>query len=236
MKRRKPIGNKRVDISTECRDMIMKAYNDFSDWRYENDDLAVESKIKDNDDFKFTKLTINRPLRLKYVDLVMPEDTAKLKDAEIALCMQIAELYNEKYAGVELSDKDFFDALKKESIKVTAAQIKKLRQIFGTKDEQSAEVCNNPYKAVAGDWAWDSDLTDTEVVTWKDDIEEYLDKNVRPYAPDFVEDEAKRKIGYEIPLTREFYKYVELRKSEDIFSKLKELEAQEAELMTKILG
>lgn len=43
-------------------------------------------------------------------------------------------------------------------------------------------------------------------------------------------------IGYEIPFTREFYKYVAPRKSEEIFAHLKELEQQEAELMTKILG
>ena len=235
-KRRKPIGNKRVEISTECRDMIMKAFNDFCSERYESGDLVVESKIKDNEDFKFTKLAINRPLRLKYVDLAMPEDQSKLKDAELALLQQIVELYSNRYAAKSLNDTEFFAALKAGGIKVTAAQIKKVRQILGTKEETAPEVYNNPYKPVVGDWAWDSELADTEIVTWKDDIEEYLNKNVRPYAPDFVEDESKRKIGYEIPLTREFYKYVELRKSEDIFARLKELESAESELMIKILG
>ena len=65
---------------------------------------------------------------------------------------------------------------------------------------------------------------------------EYMEKNVLPYAPDAWIDEKKTKIGYEIPFTREFYKYVAPRKSEDIFSHLKELEAKENELMNKILG
>ncbi|MBR1435603.1 MAG: hypothetical protein IJ584_10890 [Bacteroidales bacterium] len=70
----------------------------------------------------------------------------------------------------------------------------------------------------------------------KENIEEYLKKNVYPYAPDAWIDEKKTKIGYEIPFTREFYKYVAPRKSEEIFASLQELDKQEAELMAKIMG
>ena len=57
-----------------------------------------------------------------------------------------------------------------------------------------------------------------------------------PYNPDAWIDEKKSKVGYEIPFTREFYKYVAPRKSEDIFAHLQQLEQQEQELMAKILG
>ena len=49
-------------------------------------------------------------------------------------------------------------------------------------------------------------------------------------------DRTKDKIGYEIPFTRIFYKFVEPRKSEDIFNEFKELSNQEQDLMKKILG
>lgn len=49
-------------------------------------------------------------------------------------------------------------------------------------------------------------------------------------------DRTKDKIGYEIPFTRIFYKFVEPRKSDDIFAEFKELSNQEQELMKKILG
>ena len=62
-----------------------------------------------------------------------------------------------------------------------------------------------------------------------------MQKNVYPYAPDAWIDEKKTKVGYEIPFTREFYKYVAPRKSEDIFAVLQELEAQEQSLMSKIM-
>ena len=49
-------------------------------------------------------------------------------------------------------------------------------------------------------------------------------------------DAKASKIGYEIPFTREFYKYVAPRKSDEIFAHLQELEQQESALMAKILN
>lgn len=39
-------------------------------------------------------------------------------------------------------------------------------------------------------------------------IDDYVRDEVLPYVPDAWVDYAKTKIGYEIPLTRHFYKYV----------------------------
>lgn len=82
----------------------------------------------------------------------------------------------------------------------------------------------------------DSSRRDTESIPFKEDIDAYMEKNVLPYAPDAWIDTNKSKIGYEIPFTREFYKYVEPRKSDDIYSHLQELDRQEAALMAKIMG
>ena len=82
----------------------------------------------------------------------------------------------------------------------------------------------------------DSAKRDTESIPWKEDVEAYMKKNVYPYAPDAWIDEKKTKIGYEIPFTREFYKYVAPRKSDEIYASLQELDRQEQELMAKIIG
>lgn len=162
-KRRKSLGNKRVEISDRCRDLIMEAYRDFTNWSYKSDDetLHVESKVLDNEYFKYSKLTIERPLT----------------------------------------------------------------------DEATGEPILKKGKRQP-----DAKKRDTEIVPWTEDIGEYMQKNVLPYAPDAWIDKKKTKIGYEIPFTREFYKYVAPRKSEDIFAHLKELETQETDLMAKILG
>ena len=47
-------------------------------------------------------------------------------------------------------------------------------------------------------------------------IKEYVANEVLPYVPDAWVDETKTKVGYEIPFTRQFYKYVPPRPLEDI--------------------
>ena len=78
--------------------------------------------------------------------------------------------------------------------------------------------------------------TDSEIIPLKDDIEEYFKKNVLPYNPLAFMDRSKDKIGYEIPFTRLFYKFVAPRKSDDIFEELKTLSIEEEKLMKEILG
>jgi type I restriction enzyme M protein len=65
-------------------------------------------------------------------------------------------------------------------------------------------------------------------------VEEYVAAEVRPFVPDAWVDEAKTKIGYEIPLTRHFYKYVPSRPLEEIDAEIKALEAEIQELLREV--
>lgn len=60
-KRRKNIGNKRVDIDEQCRNVIVQAYGEFDNKEYVLDDKLVESKVFDNEEFGFTKVTVESP-------------------------------------------------------------------------------------------------------------------------------------------------------------------------------
>ncbi|MFR3499047.1 MAG: class I SAM-dependent DNA methyltransferase, partial [Paraclostridium bifermentans] len=61
-KRRKSIGNKRNDITEECREVIVKAYGEFDDKEYILDNgISCESKIFDNIDFGYNKIVIETP-------------------------------------------------------------------------------------------------------------------------------------------------------------------------------
>lgn len=60
--RRKNIGNKRKDISDECKNLILKAYDDFQNKEYSKKQKRVESKIFKNSDFGFSRITIESPL------------------------------------------------------------------------------------------------------------------------------------------------------------------------------
>lgn len=61
-KRRKSIGNKRNDITEECREFIVKAYGDFQNKVYILGDKTCESKIFDNVEFGYNKIVIESPL------------------------------------------------------------------------------------------------------------------------------------------------------------------------------
>lgn len=69
-----------------------------------------------------------------------------------------------------------------------------------------------------------SSLRDFESIPLKENIAEYFKREVLPHVPDAWIDESKIKKGYEIPFTRQFYKYVPLRESSVILSEIKALE------------
>lgn len=240
-KRRKPLGNKRVEISDYCRDLIMQAYHGFNDFVYKGTtadgvDVQVESRVKDNDDFKYRKVFIDRPLRLVYENPEMPDESVKLTDSDRNVLKSFFDAYREHFDGQRMIDRDFFQKIKKEaSLKATKAQVKKIRQYLGKKDENAEEVYEDPYNTKERTYVWDSELADSEIIPWKENQEEYLANNVAPYAPDYHVDEEKTRIGYEIPFTREFYRYTPLKPSSEIFQTLKDLEQKESELMESLL-
>jgi type I restriction enzyme M protein len=142
VKRRKALGNKRNDISEEYIEEITRIYGDF----IEND----ISKIYDNSDFGYTKITIERPQR----------------------------------------------------------------------DENGVIILKK------GKPEADASLRDTENVPLKEDVKEYVKREVLPFASDAWVDEKKSKIGYEIPFTRYFYKYVEPISTSSIMAEIKMLEKE----------
>ena len=109
----------------------------------------------------------------------------------------------------------------------------KYSKLFIMNPQRDAE--GNVVRDKKGNPVIDKSLNDTEIIPWLTDRDEYLQKNVDPYSPGFIVDEKKTRIGYEIPFTREFYRYTPLRPSSEIFQQLKELEHQESELMESLL-
>ena len=78
--------------------------------------------------------------------------------------------------------------------------------------------------------------SDSEIIPLGQDMDAYMEKNVLPYNPLAYIDPAKSKIGYEVPFTRLFYKFVPPVASETIFEEIKALEAEEIILMKELFG
>ncbi len=159
-KRRKNIGNKRVELDDRCISLIVNAYKEFDNNEYTDNDISVESKVFDNNYFGYTKLTV---------------ETASV-------------------------------------------------------DEKGNKILKK------GKLVPEKGKTDSETVPLQENIEEYFKKNVLPYNHNAYIDSTKTKIGYEIPFTRIFYKFVEPKSSDEIFNEIKELEEEERVLMKELFG
>ena len=108
------------------------------------------------------------------------------------------------------------------------------------RDEQGAIVRDRKGRPVP-----DKELNDTENIPLKESVEEYMAREVLPYAPDaWIEPRRQKKgqllelrdggtVGYEIPFTRHFYEYTPLRPSSEILAEIRELEASIAEKLQK---
>ena len=81
-----------------------------------------------------------------------------------------------------------------------------------------------PKKNKNGEYIPNKELTDTENIPLRETIEDYMNREVIPFAKYAYIDESKTKIGYEISFTKYFYKYQEPRKTEDIMKEILELD------------
>lgn len=248
VKMKKSLGNKRNEISKEQIDEITRLYGEYIESQY--------CKKFDNEDFGYSKITVERPLRLNFI--LSEERIERLKEqtafvnlaktrrkgekglAEIKegklLQEKILSILTEGISDVLYQNRDEFtkvikNLFKDTDIKINASLLKAILNALSEKDE-TADICVDK----KGNPEPDADLRDTENVPLKEDIHEYFEREVKPHVPDAWIDESKTKIGYEIPFTRYFYKYTPLRPSEEIKNEIIELENMIQEKIKKVLG
>ncbi len=78
-----------------------------------------------------------------------------------------------------------------------------------------------------GEYIQDKDKgTDTETIPLQEDIHDYMEREVLPFAPNSYIDNSKTKIGYEISFTKYFYKYQEPRSTKEIINEILEIDKE----------
>jgi len=230
-----------------------------------NDDTFVVSKVFDNADFGFRQITVERPLRLNYQaspqrieklrGLTSFENLAKSKKKDkkqaaaeeqagrqqqeeilaILSTIDATKLYKNREDFVVVLD----TAFDKARMKLAAPIRKAILSALGEQDE-SADICYTTNGAAEAD----SDLRDHENVPLKEDIREYFDREVKPHVEEaWINEEKKDKkddqigiVGYEIPLTRHFYKYVPPSPLEEIEAEIAGLEKDIVRMMREVVG
>ena len=261
-KMRKSLGNKRNQLSDDQIADLVRIHGNST--HEETRDLTDEdpvthqprtrprvvSKIFDNDDFGYRKITVERPLRLNFAAdgerIARLEDNKTFKnlavskkrpgpehDAQVAAgrarqdeIRALLKLLGAKTAREVMFEREtFVEALSDEAhergIRLTAAERKAVLSALSERDPQ-AGICKDRH----GEPEPDPELRDTETVPLNEDIHDYMAREVLPHVPDAWVDTTKTKIGYEIPLNRHFYVYEPPRELEEIDADLHELEAE----------
>lgn len=127
--------------------------------------------------------------------------------------------------------KQLHKAFKKAGITVRVPIQKAILAALSEKDK-TADICVDKN----GNPEPDTDLRDTEQIPVKENIGEYIKREVLPYTPDAWVDESKTKKGYEIPFTRHFYKFVELGNAEQTLHDIEALGHRIQTYITKLFG
>ena len=241
------LGNKRNEISDNQINEITGIYGDFIEGDF--------CRIFDNEDFGYNRITVERPLRLNFQtseeriallenekafqNLSRPKKKGKagLKQKEEGEKLQqdILAMLKSMDGSVIYKNREKFEKALKEHCKkyglVLPAPIQKAILNALSERDETADICVDK----KGNPEPDTSLRDNENVPLKQDIREYFEREVLSHLPDAWIDESKTVKGYEINITKFFYKYKPLRSLEEIRMEIFELELQTQGLMNEVV-
>lgn len=230
VKLRKNLGSKNCELTTEQIDQIVQTFLDFEDGEI--------SRVFDNEDFGYHKITVERPLRLK--TQVTMARLAQFKAENPAPRHTLADWLGEELGeAIHLDfnevEKRIQRRIKKEGVKVTSSDLKALWGVFTETDETAQPVIKKRHSDGKVEYEPDTSLRDYEYVPLKEEIETYFEREVRPHVQDAWVDHEKTVRGYEISFTKYFYRYESLRSLEAIRADILALEAETEGLLRQIV-
>ena len=220
---KRSLGDKRRHMTGRQIGEIVRLYGGL--------DESDRSKLFDNSDFGFTRVTVERPLRLRYQMTV--EDEARFLDACPHLLNDVQAIDQVIGREPQCDWNKVWDRIRrvldgrKSGWKVPEQRL--FRSVFTQKDPDAEPVEKGGRNA---GYEPDPDLRDYENVPLKEDVDAYFEREVRPHVPDAWLDRDKDKIGYEINFNRHFYKYVPPRRLDDIDAELRQAE----QVILRLLG
>ncbi len=238
---RKNLGNKRHTIPEESITEIINIYKDFKE--------GEKVKIFYNEDFGYTKITVERPMQLNYQ--VTPErlenlysyaqfkKLAESKSKDLETKMAEEEEGKEQQEAIKealltigdelYTDWDTFEAKVKQALNqfdLKPAFIKNVIEKLSEHDDTAEYVTDGKGKPKA-----DSNLRDTEKIPLVQNIDDYFEEEVKKYYSDAWYDDKKNKVGYEINFTQYFYVYEPPRPLEEIESDISKVTAEIQQLL-----
>ena len=224
---RRSLGDKRREFSDTHIDDIVREYGDMRD--------SATSKLFDNEDFGYRRLTIERPLRLAF------QITLEGKERFLDACPDLLDDMQAIDAALGRGRSSDWNCvlgqvqgiLKARDAKWRAPQAKAFRDAFSEVDLQAVPVWLKQAGANV-ECEPDPKLRDFENVPLKHDIEAYFKREVLPHVPDAWIAHDKTKVGYEINFNRHFYRYTPPRSLADIDADLRQAEKEIIRLLGEV--
>ena len=224
---KRSLGDKRRHISESQIEEIVRLYG-----RFEDDE---RSRLFDNAGFGYVRVTVERPLRLRYRMTV--DDKARFLDACPELLDDVqavdAALGREPVPDWSAAQGRIRDLLRERGARWSQKEWKIFRDVFTRKDPEAEPVAGG---GRADGWEPDPALRDFENVPLAQDVDAYFEREVRPHVPDAWMDREKDKVGYEISFNRHFYRYTPPRPLAEIDADLKAAEEEIARLLRETIG
>ena len=249
---RRSLGDKRRRLGgTEEGDPdqigeIVRLYGKFAD-----NDL---SKIFDNADFGYNRVSIERPLRLLYQMNI--DRKSRFLDAYPHLLDDIQridlELGREPISDWNRVDQQIIEILKQRGSRWKANELKTFKEVFTDRDPVAEPVILKQRKlshdSNARIWGWfldresrhevmfetDTQLRDFENIPLKEDVAEYFRREVQLHQPDSWVDAESIRSAFEINFNRYFTNYSKPRSLIEIDRDLKNVEDEILSLLREI--
>jgi len=246
-KMRKSLGQKRKEIADPQIEEITRLYGCFEE--------GEKVKIFPNEAFGYLRITVERPLRLRWE---VTEETIAAVEAQKAL-EKLPPEARLALREVLTAHKGLVAKTQREAARVLDPELRRLalpqpalKAVWGAlavRDEEAEPITDRK-----GNPEPDLELRDNENVPlpplpvhfeqevterlerleYRSAIEDYVEAEVLPYVPDAWVDHSKTKVGYEIPLTRHFYRYVPPRPLAEIDAEIQTLEAEIQGLLAQV--
>ena len=260
-KMRKSLGNKRNELSSEHIATITRTFGKFRESEiskiFDNDDFGYRRIVIERPLRLSFQASSERIARLSEEKAFQNLATSKKKghagQVEILAGKEqqenILAALGKLDPDVVYKDRDAFElalnhVLASAGIRLGAPVKKAIVSALGERDD-SAEICRD----AKGHPEPDPELRDYENVPLKEEIAEYFEREVKPHVPDawiagvelrsgkaVIVDDAKVRVGYEIPVTRHFYRYTPPREIGEIEAEIRELEGEIQSLLSEMLG
>ncbi|MFL0562970.1 N-6 DNA methylase [Kocuria rhizophila] len=189
---RRPMGEKRREMSSTDRDPVLEAYKAF--------DLADPeiSRVMTPDDFRFRDVPVYKQARLAARFSV--EAVEALRERKDFTEGHVAVIESLDGTSWNALPKAFSQAAKAAGLKAPLGLVDAVMKALAFPDDSAPPAVDRKGNAVTS-----SGWKITERVPLSEDLAEHMAREVLPFSPDAKWDESKAKHGNEIPFTRIFY-------------------------------